>query len=389
MSTVRVSLTEDSHPTIILGMSTKILGIETSCDETAAAVVEDGRRVMSNIVASQVDIHARYGGVVPELASRQHVIQIAPAIVQALGEAEIGFGDLDAVAVTSGPGLAGSLLVGLNFAKGLAFSLGIPLLGINHLEGHIYSAWLHSDQHGVSTDPDTEPGFPYMCLTASGGHTDLVLMEAHGKYRLLGRTRDDAAGEAFDKAARILGLGFPGGPEIQRVAGSALGKEWLPRAWLKNTQDFSFSGVKTALLHRAQAMGVYPPPGLSTSAKKLVDHEDPDLSVMSGEQNDEEGEIVTELAAAFQESLVDVMVSKTSDAADKWGARGIILGGGVTANTLLRERMAKHSQLPTLIPPPVLCTDNGAMIAGCAYYHLTTGRSDALDLDLDPSLSLG
>ena len=382
-------MTKDTNATIIQGMSIKILGIETSCDETAVAIVEDGRRIMSNIVASQVDIHARYGGIVPELASRQHVIHIAPATIQALEEAGIGFGELNAVAVTSGPGLAGSLLVGLNYAKGLAFSLGIPFLGINHLEGHIYSAWLYSDQSEGSADPDTEPGFPYMCLTASGGHTDLVLMEGHGKYRLLGRTRDDAAGEAFDKAARILGLGFPGGPEIQRVASGALSKEWLPRAWLKNTQDFSFSGVKTALLHLAQARGVYPPQGSTASGDEPGSREDQNSSMISGEEINEEDLAVTELAAAFQESVVDVLVSKTSDAADKWGARGIILGGGVTANALLRDRMAKHSQLPTLIPPPVLCTDNGAMIAACGFHHFTTGLNDGLDLELDPSLSLG
>jgi N6-L-threonylcarbamoyladenine synthase len=343
----------------------KILGIETSCDETAAAVVEDGRRVLSNIIASQVDIHARYGGVVPEVASRQHVIHVAPTVAEALESAGVVMDELDAVAVTYGPGLAGSLLVGLNFAKALAFSLGIPLLCMNHLEGHIYSAWLRRDD---APDPGTEPGFPYLCLIASGGHTDLVQMEAHGRYRLLGRTRDDAAGEAFDKAARILGLGFPGGPEIQRVSGGALGKESLPRAWLRDTQDFSFSGVKTALLHKAQDRGIYPPPG-----------------ELEGEDMERE---VREMAAAFQDSVVDVMVSKTLEAADKWNAKGIILGGGVTANALLRERMLRQSSLPVLIPPPILCTDNGAMMAACGYYHLIRGHSSTFDLDVDPSLSL-
>ena len=350
-------------------MGIKILGVETSCDETAIAIVEDGRKLLSNIIASQVDIHSRYGGVVPEVASRQHVIQIGPTAGRAMEEAGLGLHELDAVAVTYGPGLAGSLLVGLNFSKALAFSLGIPLLGINHLEGHIYSAWLLSGANDGRRDPATEPGFPLVCLTASGGHTDLVLMEGHGKYRLLGRTRDDAAGEAFDKAARILGLGFPGGPEIQRVSSGALGNEWLPRAWLKDTQDFSFSGVKTALLHKAQARGVYPPPG--------------EL------QGDEMGSAVKEMAAAFQNSVVDVMVSKTLEAAGKWGARGIILGGGVTANALLRDRMMQESKLPALIPSPVLCTDNGAMIAACGYFHFVRGLMDSLDLDLDPSLSLG
>ena len=349
-------------------MTVKILGIETSCDETAAAVVEDGRRVLSNIIASQVDIHSRYGGVVPEVASRQHVIQIVPTVAGAMEEGGVGFRDLDAVAVTYGPGLAGSLLVGVNFAKTLAFSLGIPWLGINHLEGHIYAAWLTSSPHEEIGDPATEPGFPLLCLIASGGHTDLALMEGHGRYRLLGRTRDDAAGEAFDKAARILGLGFPGGPEIQRMSVGAQGEERLPRAWLKDSQDFSFSGVKTALLHMAQARGVYPPPGELPP--------------------DETNRTVGEIAAAFQESVVDVLVSKTLDAAEVWGARGLILGGGVTANALLRDRMLKRAKLPAFIPPPILCTDNGAMIAACGYFHFTGGHKTPLDLDVVPSLSL-
>jgi N6-L-threonylcarbamoyladenine synthase len=349
-------------------MAVKILGIETSCDETAASVIEDGRKLLSNVIASQVDIHSRYGGVVPEVASRQHVIQMAPTVQQAMEDARVNLRELDAVAVTYGPGLAGALLVGANFAKALAFSLGIPLLGVNHLEGHIYAAWLHSGGSEDEKDPEVEPGFPLMCLIASGGHTDLVLMEGHGGYKLLGRTRDDAAGEAFDKAARILGLGFPGGPEIQRASAGAQIVERLPRAWLRGTHDFSFSGVKTALLHKAQDKKVYPP----------------------GELDDEEmGRLVKEMAASFQDSVVDVMVQKTLEAADKYGARGILLGGGVTANALLRERMSQESRLPTLIPAPVLCTDNGAMIAAAGYYHRIRGRRDLLDLDVDPGLSLG
>ena len=362
-------MTAAEHHPIIQSMPVRILGIETSCDECAAAVVEDGRRILSNVISSQVDIHARYGGVVPEIASRQHVIQIVPTIRQALEEAGTGFEGLDAVAVTSGPGLAGSLLVGLNAAKALAFSLGIPLIGVNHLEGHIYATWLSQDSQSEKVDPAEEPGFPLMCLIASGGHTDLVLMKGHDSYQLLGATRDDAAGEAFDKAARILGLGFPGGPEIQRVAGDAPGTERLPRAWLKNTHDFSFSGVKTALLHLAQSRGIYPP---------TDDLERPEMQLA-----------VKEMATAFQESLVDVMVVKTLEAAETWEARGIILGGGVTANARLRERMSHHSRLPVFIPPPVLCTDNGAMIAARGYYRFSGGRSDPLDLDADPSLSLG
>ena len=348
-------------------MAVTILGIETSCDETSAAVVVDGRMLLSNIIASQVDIHSRYGGVVPEVAARQHILEIVPTVAKAMETAGIEYHELDALAVTYGPGLAGSLLVGVNFAKALAFSLGRPLLGINHLEGHIYSSWLLTSPNGKQNDPEMDPGFPFMCLIASGGHTDLVLMEDHGRYRLLGRTRDDAAGEAFDKAARILGLGFPGGPEIQRVAGGGSGEKQLPRAWLKDNHDFSFSGVKTALLHMAQARGVYPPPG------ELEPHETE--------------QAVREMASAFQDSLVDVMVFKTLEAATKWGARGIILGGGVTANAMLRQRVLRQAEVPAFIPPPILCTDNAAMIAACGYFHYTKHRTAPLNLDVDPSLS--
>ena len=363
-------------------MGLKILGIETSCDETAAAVVEDGRRLLSNIIASQVELHARYGGVVPEVASRQHVLEIMPTIQRALDHSGVGLEELAAVAVTMGPGLAGSLLVGLNAAKALAFSLVIPLLGINHLEGHIYSTWILSSDPGIGVEekddiakspettdnegmaPDVWPGFPLVCLIASGGHTDLVLMKSHGLYQMLGRTRDDAAGEAFDKAARILGQGFPGGPYIQALSQGARGEERLPRAWLKGSQDFSFSGLKTALLHRAQAQGVYPP------------------------TSEIEEEPRRELAAAFQESVVDVLVTKTLEAARQHGARGVLLGGGVIANTLLRQQMVRFSDLPVLLPPPVLCTDNGAMIAACGFFHLQRGAGSNLDLDVDPALSL-
>ncbi len=342
-------------------MSVRILGIETSCDETAVAVVEDGRRLLSNVVSSQVELHARFGGVVPEVASRQHILQMAPVLRQALDQAGVTMAQLDAIGVTYGPGLAGSLLVGLNAAKGLAMALEVPLIGVNHLEGHIYATWL-TDQ-----EPDREPGFPLLCLIASGGHTDLVLMSDHGRYLLVGRTRDDAAGEAFDKAARILGLGFPGGPYIQRAAQGARGEESLPRAWLKDTLDFSFSGLKTALLHRAQEVGLYPTP--------------------QGVERDQGR--VTEMAAAFQESVVEVMVAKTLDAAERYGARGVIIGGGVAANARLRELLKERARLPVFIPPPVLCTDNGAMIAACAYFHYVKGRRDGLDLDVDPSAKIG
>ncbi|MEK7216350.1 MAG: tRNA (adenosine(37)-N6)-threonylcarbamoyltransferase complex transferase subunit TsaD, partial [Chloroflexota bacterium] len=223
----------------------RILGIETSCDESAAAVVEDGRWLRSNVIASQEALHARYGGIVPEVASRQHLLELPGVVAAALDRAEMRWGDIDALAVTHGPGLAGSLLVGVNYAKALAFAKGLPLVAVHHLEGHIYSNWL-------DTAP---PEFPVVCLLVSGGHTGLFLMEGHGRYRQLGQTLDDAAGEAFDKVARLLGLGFPGGPAIQRAAAGVAGEALrLPRAWLPGTDDFSFSGLKTAALHLVQRL---------------------------------------------------------------------------------------------------------------------------------------
>lgn len=354
-------------------MGLRILGIETSCDETAVGVVEDGHRLLSNIVSSQVELHSPYGGVVPEVASRQHVRDMAPAVERALGDGGVSLREIDVIAVTYGPGLAGSLLTGLNTAKALAFSLGKPLVGVNHLEGHIYASWL---ARGNGDSPEESPGFPLACLVASGGHTDLILMEGHGVYRLVGRTRDDAAGEAFDKAARILGLGFPGGPEIQKASEGIVGGDLppLPRAWMRNTLDFSFSGVKTALLHLAQAQGVYPP----------------DVGVLETEEERERFQrLVGEMAANFQESLVEVMVAKTLEMAERYQARGIILGGGVTANARLRAEITARSPLPVVIPPPVLCTDNGAMIAACAYFQYLRGQEFGLDLDIDPALPLG
>ncbi len=323
----------------------KILGIETSCDETAAAVVEDGARILSNQIASQVEIHARYGGVVPEVASRQHLLSVIPVIEIAMNEAGVSWEDLSGIAVTVGPGLAGSLLVGINVAKAIALSQGLPLIGVNHLEAHIYANWLECN----SID------FPVVCLIVSGGHSDLVLMKGHGDYLVLGRTRDDAAGEAFDKAARILGLGYPGGPAIEKVSKEGAASTQLPRAWLKGSHDFSFSGVKTALLRLVEAGKV--------------------LSVADG-------------AASFQVAVVEVLVTKTLDAAREQRARKVLLSGGVASNELLREQFMKHSPLPVLVPPPVLCTDNAAMVAACGYYRLRSGRTNGLDLDVFPSLKI-
>ena len=337
-----------------------VLGIESSCDETSAAVVRDGASVLSNVIASQVEIHARFGGIVPEVASRQHLLQITAIIGRALDEAGAGWEDIDAVAVTAGPGLAGALLVGVNAAKAIALGRALPIVGVNHLEAHIYANWLAPD--GTAAQP---PAFPLVCLIASGGHTDLVLMRGHGDYEVLGRTRDDAAGEAFDKAARILGLGYPGGPLVQRVAEEAQQPSPLPRAWLKGSHDFSFSGLKTAVLHLAQEKGLYPPTETDgdTPARRRA---------------------VADVAAGFQEAVVDVLVEKTVEAASQHGAQHVLLAGGVAANTPLRERLARRAPAPLSIPPLVLCTDNAAMVAACGFYQLRRGVRSGLDLDVSP-----
>ena len=337
----------------------RVLGIESSCDETAVGIVEDGHTLMANVIASQVEIHARYGGVVPEVASRQHVLQIVPTLEAALAEANLDLSDIDAVAVTYAPGLIGALMVGLNAAKALAFAKEKPLLGVHHLEGHVYATWLEED------DPSSDPGFPLLCLIASGAHTDLVLMRGHGDYQVLGRTRDDAAGEAFDKAARLLGLGFPGGPAIQRAASNLKSDITFPRAWLGDSLDFSFSGLKTAVLHKAQERGIYPPPP-------------------GGPSPDD----VANMAAAFQEAAVDVMVNKALKAVERYNAKGLLLGGGVAANTRLREEATRLSPVPVLVPSPRLCTDNGAMIAAAAYFRFQRGESHGLGLDAIPTLSM-
>ena len=352
---------------------TAILAIETSCDETSAAVVVDGCDARSNVISSQIDVHARYGGVVPEVASREHVLRIGPVVRQALDGAGMDWHGLDAVAVTAGPGLAGALLVGVNAAKGIAAARGLPLVGVNHLEGHVYANWLNADP----------PPFPFVCLIASGGHTDLVLMRGHGAYEMLGRTRDDASGEAFDKAARILGLGYPGGPVIQRTAERAEAPRTLPRAWMRGSHDFSFSGLKTATLHLAQDLGLYPPPAPNGGGTE----EDPEREAE-----------VANVAAGFQEAVVDVLVEKTVAAAEEAGAAAVALAGGVAANKPLRERLAARSRVPVHIPPPVLCTDNAAMIASVAFFNLgdgrlsrrsgSVGREWEMALDVSPGLSL-
>ena len=331
----------------------RILGIETSCDDTAAAIVVDGRQVEANRLAAQLEMHARYGGVVPEVAARAHLRAIVPLLEATLTEAGRDWDDLDAIAVTHGPGLAPALLVGLNTAKALAFARRLPLLAINHLEGHVYANWLTPDQVGLGA----EPRFPLVCLIVSGGHTDLVLMRRHGDYQRLGRSVDDAAGEAFDKVARMLGLGFPGGPPLQRAAELGDPARFpFPRARLKGRYDFSFSGLKTAVLRTVQAT---------------------------------QGELpVADLAASFQDAVVDMLVSKTLQAAEEFGAREIALAGGVAANLPLRARLERLSPVPTRVPPVELCTDNGAMIAAAGFWRYQTGQYASLDLDAFPALPL-
>jgi N6-L-threonylcarbamoyladenine synthase len=336
---------------------TYVLGIETSCDETAVAVVNDGREIVSNVVASQARIHERYGGVFPEIASRQHILHIVPVLEEALGRADLSLDQMGAVAVTYGPGLAGSLLIGVNMAKGLALAAGLPLIPINHLEAHIYANWL---------DTDEEIEFPVVCLIASGGHTNLVLMTDHGEYRSLGQTLDDAAGEAFDKVARLLGLGYPGGPEIQSAAkdGDASAFD-LPRAWLKGTYDFSFSGLKTAVLYLVR----------DYDAKR-------ELAGSDG------GVPVADIAASFQAAVVEVLVEKTNLAAQESGARQVLLAGGVAANALLREQMVERVGVPVLCPPPQHCTDNAACVAAVGWFKLRSGQRAGWDLDVVPGLQL-
>jgi N6-L-threonylcarbamoyladenine synthase len=349
---------------------TLILGIETSCDETAAAVVADGRIIHSNVVASQIEIHRRYGGVFPEVASRQHILSIVPVIEEALAEAGIGWDDLAAVAVTYGPGLAGSLLVGVNAAKGVAWGRGLPLLGINHIEAHIYGNWL------VDAPP---PEFPVVCLVVSGGHSELILMTGHGRYRRLGGTLDDAAGEAFDKVARLLGLSYPGGPAIQEAARAGSPTAFaLPRAWLPNTYDFSFSGLKTAVLRIAQK---YQPQAESraTARSRATGAQSPPVVRALPAAN---------LAASFQTAVVDVLVEKTCRAAEEFGARMVLLAGGVAANEQLRSEIGQRSPVPVRFPPLKLCTDNAAIVASAAFFRFEAGDRADWDLDVVPGLRL-
>jgi N6-L-threonylcarbamoyladenine synthase len=332
-----------------------VLGIETSCDETAVAVVEDGRLIRSNLIASQTDLHRRFGGVVPELASRAHVMTLNPLMDEALEQAELRFHDLDGVAVTVGPGLVGALLVGLAAAKAVALATGIPFLGVNHLEGHIYACFL---EHGP-------PEPPYVCFVVSGGHTLLAHMPEEHKYEVMGQTLDDAAGEAFDKVARFLGLGYPGGPILDQLARRGDPQAIpLPRAMRDSGDyDFSLSGLKTAVIRHVRK---------ERAEGREVSPED--------------------LAASFQEAVVDVQVEKTLAAAREKGVERILLGGGVVANSRLRERMqaaADEAGFRLLYPSLELCTDNAAMIACAGYYRLARGERTPIEVGADPGLPLG
>jgi len=323
----------------------KVLAIETSCDETAAAVVRDGREVLSSVVSSQVDIHSRYGGVVPEIASRKHVESIVPVILQALENARLELGDVDGIAVTRGPGLVGSLLVGLSVAKAVAFTNRKPMVGVNHLEGHVAAVFLS----------DRTPAFPFVALVVSGGHTMVYLARDFQDFVLLGQTRDDAAGEAFDKAAKLLDIGYPGGVVIDRLAKSGNPRALnFPRA-MRDSLDFSFSGVKTALL----------------------------TYIRKRERPIEEGEI-PDIVASYQEAIVDVLVDKTLRAAESKGMTRVAVVGGVAANSRLRHRFMEEAQrrsVEVFIPPPILCTDNAAMIAVVGHHELARGRRDPFDLN--------
>jgi len=342
-------------------MPVRILGIESSCDETAAAVVADGRQILSSVIASQADFHKQFGGVVPEIASRMHVEAILPVIDQALNQAGMTLQELDAIAVTYGPGLIGALLVGLSAAKGLAMVTGKPLVGVHHIEGHMAANYL--------ADPDLEP--PFLCLVASGAHSHLVLVEDYQQRRVLARTRDDAAGEAFDKIARAVGLGYPGGPLLDQASqGGRTDAIVLPRTDFPDSLDFSFSGLKTAALNQlnrlqqqAERQGV--------SWQDLLPLRD--------------------FAASYQQAIVDVLVDHTFQALQTHGLKQLTLAGGVAANSCLRRCMAERAAqagIRMTCQPLILCTDNAAMIAAAGYYAYRGGRRDDLSLNAFASLEL-
>ncbi|MEI7846069.1 MAG: tRNA (adenosine(37)-N6)-threonylcarbamoyltransferase complex transferase subunit TsaD [Chloroflexota bacterium] len=344
--------------------SARILAIESSCDETAAAIIQNGRELLSSVVASQMDIHARYGGVFPEVASRQHVLSVVPVLQLALDQANMKLEDVDAIAVTRGPGLAGSLVVGLNAAKGLALGSGKPLIGVNHLEGHIYSSWVYESAtrklSEESGGDNTAPQFPLLALLVSGGHTELNLMTDHLTYRRLGATLDDAAGEAFDKTARLLGLPYPGGPSVQKAAETGNPVAFtFPRARTDQPWDFSFSGIKTAVLREVRKM-----------------------------QANNQTIPVEDMAASFQSAVVGTLLTKTLNAAREFGVREIVIAGGVSANKALRDAFTGQTEFKVHIPKFAYCTDNAAMIASAGYFRFALGHFSELDIDVMPTWPL-
>ena len=334
----------------------RVLGIESSCDETAAAVVENGRVIESSVIASQVDLHAQFGGVYPELASREHVKAAYATVNEALQQAHMGLSDLDGIAVTRGPGLAGSLVVGVNLAKGLALSTELPVIGVNHLEGHLYSAWLYQ----AGSKPSPEPKLPVMALLVSGGHTELIIMRDHLQYELLGGTSDDAAGEAFDKIARLLELPYPGGPSIQKAAMQGNPRAFnFPKARLSEPWDFSFSGLKTAVLRAVEEF---------KATNKPVPTAD--------------------VAASFQAAVVGALFEKTIAAAREFKVREIVVAGGVSANKALREAFRSQTEFRVHIPHFSLCTDNAAMIAAAGFRHFIADETSSLDFDVQANWPL-
>lgn len=335
----------------------RVLGIESSCDETATAVVENGRVELASVVASQVDLHAKYGGVFPEIASRQHILSIYPVVEQVLYQAHLTLKDVDAIAVTRGPGLAGSLVVGINMAKGLSLASDLPLVGVNHLEGHIYSAWVSPFD---VAQPLPEPKFPLLALLVSGGHTELNLVRGHLDYQRLGGTLDDAVGEAFDKVARLLNLSYPGGPAIQKAAAEGNAEAFIfPRPRLEGSWNFSFSGLKTAVL------------------RVVRDFEEKQTTLP-----------IEDLAASFQAAVVDTLVRKTIQAARTFEVENILVAGGVSANRALRTAFLAQTEFPVHIPSLSLCTDNAVMIAAAGYYRYAMGHRDTLDMDVLPTWPL-
>jgi N6-L-threonylcarbamoyladenine synthase len=352
----------------------RVLGIETSCDETAIGIVEEGTTVLANVLASSQAFHRPYGGVVPEIAARVHVEVIWQVLEEALEQANCRLTDLDAIAVTRGPGLPGALLIGLAFAKGLALSLDRPLVGVDHLAAHLYA--------GEMVDPTLIP--PYVGLVVSGGHTLLCVAHADQRYELLGETKDDAVGEAFDKVARLLDLGYPGGPAIDRISDEGQPAAIaFPRSTAKNGCDFSFSGLKTAVYHYVKKLTQEMP----QAAGRRLQEKSPEPGARSLERRQ-----IADIAASFQEAAVDILVTKTLRACQRTGIRQLVVGGGVAANRRLRQRLTQEGQAHTLkviVPPPALCLDNGVMVAGLAFALLRKGVRCALSLNADPNLHLG